>query len=299
MSRRERKYQNDKNWQRILWKRQPFPDNYVSPSRFLESLRKNSNFVPYTYAPLVLAATSVCQHVANIFTFLSVFIRLKEKTSDPRVVIWISIFLFITGYLLWEMTSRTPTSTHKNEARSRVMRSSILVFMALLALSPVLRTLTQATSSDSIWALSFFLFALHTLLADYTDPIPYESRERLTSVLSMNAAISSSVVLASRLDSDIAVFSLTLLAVQAFALFPLLRRQLHHTPMVMRMTITSFLSSVSISLMGHHSTVAGLLTCFILVFVTFFAPAVLVWAQRYKNEIRGEWDVAVPDVSEE
>ena len=42
----------------------------------------------------------------------------------------------------------------------------------------------------------------------------------------MNAAISSSVVLASRLDSNLAVFALVLFAVQCFALFPILRRKL-------------------------------------------------------------------------
>lgn len=61
---------------------------------------------------------------------------------------------------------------------SRVTRSSILVFVALLALSPVLKTLSEATSSDTIWALSFILLTLHTLLADYTAPRSYESRER-------------------------------------------------------------------------------------------------------------------------
>lgn len=49
---------------------------------------------------------------------------------------------------------------------------------------------------------------------------------RLTSVLSMNAAISSSVVLASRLPDDLAVFSLVLFAVQLFALFPIMRHRL-------------------------------------------------------------------------
>lgn len=49
---------------------------------------------------------------------------------------------------------------------------------------------------------------------------------RLTSVLSMNAAISSSVVLASRLSDDLAVFALILFSVQTFALFPMLRHRL-------------------------------------------------------------------------
>ena len=42
----------------------------------------------------------------------------------------------------------------------------------------------------------------------------------------MNAAISSSVVLASRLSDDLSVFALVLFSVQLFALFPVLRRRL-------------------------------------------------------------------------
>lgn len=52
------------------------------------------------------------------------------------------------------------------------------------------------------------------------------SHHRLTSVLSMNAAISASVVLASRLSTNVAVFALSLFSVQSFALFPILRVRL-------------------------------------------------------------------------
>lgn len=60
--------------------------------------------------------------------------------------------------------------------------------------------------------------------------IMYMANCRLTSVLSMNAAISSSVVLASRLPSDLSVFGLMLVSVQLFALFPMLRRRLQVMP---------------------------------------------------------------------
>jgi len=52
-----------------------------------------------------------------------------------------------------------------------------MMFLALMALSPVLRTLTAATSSDSIWALSAALFALNALLADYTATQPDNAHE--------------------------------------------------------------------------------------------------------------------------
>lgn len=51
---------------------------------------------------------------------------------------------------------------------SKAFKSSLLVLLALMGLAPVLRTLTAATSSDSIWALSACLFLLNTLLADYS-----------------------------------------------------------------------------------------------------------------------------------
>lgn len=46
--------------------------------------------------------------------------------------------------------------------------SSLILSLVLLALSPVLRTLTEATTSDSIWALAAVLFALNAILADYS-----------------------------------------------------------------------------------------------------------------------------------
>jgi phosphatidylinositol glycan class C protein len=52
-----------------------------------------------------------------------------------------------------------------------------MMFLALMALSPVLRTLTAATSSDSIWALAAILFIINALLADYTATNPGDPHE--------------------------------------------------------------------------------------------------------------------------
>jgi phosphatidylinositol N-acetylglucosaminyltransferase subunit C len=61
----------------------------------------------------------------------------------------------------------SPRAQIKYKKGAKAIKSSLLVFLALIALSPVLRTLTAATSSDSIWALSACLFILNALLADY------------------------------------------------------------------------------------------------------------------------------------
>ncbi|KAG6827363.1 hypothetical protein H0H92_012101 [Tricholoma furcatifolium] len=167
-----------------------------------------------------------------------------------------------------------------------------------MSLSPVLRTLTAATSSDSIWALSAILFILNILLADYR---PQSSlgpiREGLTSVLSMNAAISASVVLASRLTADLDVFALILFSVQAFALFPLLRQRLQAYSAIVQIFLTIGLAVLALVLTAPLSWTITWIYFITLFSITFLAPAFLVWAQKFKNEIRGPWDVAVPKVN--
>jgi phosphatidylinositol glycan class C protein len=217
------------------------------------------------------------------------------------VLVFVSLGCFLLGYLIWEVLHYTrENSIKRNERfdRAKTFKSFILIFLALMSLSPVLRTLSAATSSDSIWALSACLFLLNIILADYGSLSPVtQVPERLTSVLSMNAAISSSVVLASRLSNDLAVFALIQFSVQSFTLFPMLRRRLQASTKMLQATLTLFLSILSLVLTAPLSRTVAHLFLFILLSVTFLAPAVLVWAQKYKNEIRGPWDVAVPKVN--
>ncbi|KAF8509822.1 phosphatidylinositol N-acetylglucosaminyltransferase [Gautieria morchelliformis] len=283
-------------WQRVLWKRQPYPDNYV-PDSFLSDLRRNTNFQPYSYAPVVLASCNITQHISTIFIFIAVFAHLHDGSLDPRLLVGVAVCCHVLGYTVREIVE-SRNSVARGENRAKAIKSSLLVFLALIALSPVLRTLTAATSSDSIWALSACLFILNALLADYgSSRQRIRNQERLTSVLSMNAAISASVVLASRLSTNVAVFALTLFSVQSFALFPILRVRLQQAaPPIVRITLTVVLSTASLYLTIPLSHTAAYLLALLLILITWIAPGVLVWAQRYKNEIRGPWDVAVPQV---
>ncbi|EGN96867.1 hypothetical protein SERLA73DRAFT_170233 [Serpula lacrymans var. lacrymans S7.3] len=288
----------DSEWEKVLWRKQEYPDNYIPQRLFLTSLRKNVNFSPYTYWPLVLLSCAITQHLATIFLFLAVFVRLKERLLDARILLYISMAIFLAGYMLWELLDyHYPEHGVSRIGRSKTFKYSLLLFLTLMGLSPVLKTLTAATSSDSIWALSACLFTVNALLADYSSSKPAPSRGRLTSVISMNAAISSSVVLASRLSDDLDVFVLILFSVQLFALFPILRHRLQVTPSILQAVLTFVLSASCIILTAPLSTTATWIYTAALIIVTFLAPGVLVWAQKYKNEIRGPWDVAVPRMS--
>lgn len=61
-----------------------------------------ANFRPYTYWPLVLAACTITQHISSIFIFLTTFARLYDESWDPRLLVWISVYMFLFGFVIWE-----------------------------------------------------------------------------------------------------------------------------------------------------------------------------------------------------
>lgn len=114
----------EEEWERVLWKKKPYPDNYV-PRSFLASLSRNrefdalciregasytyecaANFQPYTYRHLVVLSCPISQHLASIFVFLAIFMRLRQRLLDPRALVWVSGGAFLAGYTIWELLER-------------------------------------------------------------------------------------------------------------------------------------------------------------------------------------------------
>ena len=107
--------------------------------------------------------------------------------------------------------------------------SSLIVLVGvLLALSPVLATLTNSFSDDTIWVLTILLMLIHVVFHDYGYIIG--SSEKFEGPVSLNAAIFASVLLGSRLPSNLHVFTLIFLAIELFALFPIMRHHLRVSP---------------------------------------------------------------------
>ncbi|OAV92551.1 hypothetical protein PTTG_06633 [Puccinia triticina 1-1 BBBD Race 1] len=288
-------------FRRVLWARQPFPDNYQDRT-FLTHLHQNRTAQRTIdgYPTLVICALPLCAHLSSVMIFVGLFVYLHEGHIHAQGLIWYTISLGLVGYLVWERSK-----SDRRLARQAVLRSTGILIFLLMLISPVLKTLTLSTDSDSIWALSAVLLTINILLADYRD-----GRESLIegsldvsfpSALSINAAISASVVLGSRLPSNADVFSLVLFAVEWFALFPLMRRDVMRKypdslfrPVVLNISLASlaFLISwtLSISVALIYLMAVPLGTAFIL-------PGIYVWLQRYKKDLGGPWDCAVPRLS--
>lgn len=59
------------------------------------------------------------------------------------------------------------TLSPRNQQRLATAKSAILIYCALLALSPILKSLTKSTTSDSIWAMSSWLMCINIFFFDY------------------------------------------------------------------------------------------------------------------------------------
>ena len=188
----------------------------------------------------------------------------------------------------------------RNRQRLSTVKSAFLIYFALLGLSPILKSLTKSTASDSIWAMSCWLLFMNIFSFDYGSGEGAGATEFPAS-LSTHAAVMASTVLASRLPSTTHVFSLMLFSIEVFGLFPIFRRQLRHNSWTGHVLLTLALvitagGAVGITMRGGWaSAVVGSILGSLLTALTMGGCSWwLISLQKYKNVVIGPWDPARP-----
>ncbi|KDN51410.1 phosphatidylinositol N-acetylglucosaminyltransferase, partial [Tilletiaria anomala UBC 951] len=272
-------------WEKVLWKKQPYPDNYV-PDSFLSALQTNSAYIhsfrPLSTATLIHFSLPISIHFNLVMTFIGTYIHLLNGSLSSLTL---CVFSTSTSVLGWSLC--TARRSKRGPVAQQVGRllSLLLLALVLFALSPVLRTLTEATTSDSIWALSAALFCLNMATADYSTTHlatrSDEGRGKQVKV-SLNAAVCASVVLASRLRWNGDVFALLLFSMQVFALVPIFRAR-----MIGIFTIATQRDAGG----GARSAVA--IHIGMIAFVSIVCPMWMRHLQRHKRRLHGPWDPAV------
>jgi len=58
--------------------------------------------------------------------------------------------------------------SQRNQQRLATAKSAVLIYCALLGLSPILKSLTRSTSDDSIWAITTMLLCMNVAFFDYS-----------------------------------------------------------------------------------------------------------------------------------
>lgn len=189
----------------------------------------------------------------------------------------------------------------RNRQRLATIKSALLIYCCLLGLSPILKSLTKSTASDSIWAMSCWLMIINIFSFDYGSGEGQADATKFPASLSTNAALMASTVLASRLPSTTHVFSLTLFSIEVFGLFPVFRRQLRHVSWTGHVLLTFSLvlsagAGVGIVLRGGWAAaiVGSILGTILTALVMGSCSWWLISLQKYKNVVIGPWDPARP-----
>lgn len=321
-------------WQKILWARQPYADNYVPPN-FLGELRTEPSSSLPSLRTLMLWSLPLSQHLCITLIFVGLFLHLRDGLIPPETLAASSaLAIVLCGATMpvsdvhnddptWRLDVTQTVLSQKKPSQRRALAQPLsyaLLGLVILALSPLLKTLTEATTSDSIAALSTTLFVLSFVLADFggsgtelerraersvrrrsmSNSIapPILAKPPLPATLSLNAALCASIVLASRLHSPIDVFSLVLVAIGLFAFLP--RWLKHHvtlrTPVHWKLACFTTLTmlSISVCLLFRFSPTAALANVATTFFLSIVCPAWMKKAQGWKQARRGPWDMGVP-----
>lgn len=268
-----------------------------------------------THLSVLFAILPLIQNINAVFLFLEVFDRLEsgERMYAARLTFYCLVCVGV-GSVAFALLSDgdVEVDIKKQRRRRRRLRhrnssteiiSFAILLLLLYALSPVLKTLTEATTSDTIYPLAFLLFALHVSLADNTlrgskggrvsgssDSAAPAAPPRLSSALSLNAATSASLVLASRLTRNSHVFALMFASIIAFALFPLFVNRV--VPRAsLRFAIVAALIVVSTATTSMLTLVAATNA-----FLTLVVPFWMRVASRKKARYDGPWKIASPQL---
>ncbi|KAJ5153169.1 uncharacterized protein N7482_009647 [Penicillium canariense] len=191
--------------------------------------------------------------------------------------------------------------TSRNRQRLSTVKSAFLIYFSLLGLSPILKSLTKSTASDSIWAMSCWLLIMNIFSFDYGSGEGAGATTKFPASLSTNAAVMASTVLASRLPSTTHVFSLMLFSMEVFGLFPIFRRQLRQKSWTGHVVLTLVLVIIAGGAVGTTlgggwasaiigSMLGSILTAFSMGGCSWW----LISLQKYKNVVIGPWDPARP-----
>ncbi|XP_063282241.1 phosphatidylinositol N-acetylglucosaminyltransferase subunit C [Pelobates fuscus] len=273
-------------WKKVLYERQPFPDNYVDES-FLEELRKNIYVRRYSYWAVVFESAVVIQQLCSVCVFCVIWWYMDQGLLSPQNLCEIGLGFTLLGYMVFDLVDHGVGRKDSGRTRWDDLKSALVFVAFTYGFSPILKTLTESISTDTIYAMSVLMLLGHLVFFDYG-----ANAAVVSSTLSINMAIFASVCLASRLPRSLHAFGMVTFAIQIFALWPSLQRKLRaHTPRTY--TCVTFLFAVfALAGLMTISSVGTLLFSLLLLSVTFLCPYCLIRLQLFKDNIHGPWDEA-------
>ncbi|KAM6262483.1 phosphatidylinositol N-acetylglucosaminyltransferase subunit C [Porphyrio hochstetteri] len=275
-----------RRWQKVLYERQPFPDNYVD-RRFLEELRKNVHARRYRYGAVVFQSGAVVQQLCSVCIFVVTWWYMDAGVLSPQGLFGAALASSLLGYVLFDAVDGGAGRQESGRARWADLKSTLVFAAFTYGFSPVLKTLTESISTDTIYAMSALMLLGHLIFFDYG-----ANAAIVSSTLSLNMAIFASVCLASRLPRSLHAFVMVTFAMQIFALWPMLQKKLKAQTPRCYVGVTVLFALAALAGLATVSSVGAVLFASLLLAISCLCPYCLIRLQLLKDNIHGPWDEA-------
>ncbi|CCD25096.1 phosphatidylinositol N-acetylglucosaminyltransferase NDAI_0E02790 [Naumovozyma dairenensis CBS 421] len=295
----EEESQLKKPWTRLLWLKQDYPDNYTDPTflKFMENLRERKSkpkdyiLKKDDYEKIRLNFLGFYHILLNTCFIFICFTYIYEYKANPVPLTGCVSFLL----LCLSISNRFQT----NELSALLnFKSSIILIFIMLTVSPILKSLSKTTASDSIWTLSFWLTIFYTFAIASTS---LQNREKKTneirrpSNLSTNILLANVSVLASRLSSTTDVFCFLTLCIELNIILPsILKSGWNFTSLTISNLIVYVFLNISLGL-----SYTLLILAFSLFYLVVLPRWFFYWRVHYHRddvEILTIWDPKTPIV---
>lgn len=302
-------------WKKVLYLKQNVPDNYV-PESFLQDLRKNGklftlhmllesfynhlfiyavNLEKYQLMDIIKATSALTQQLTSIVILISMFIFFDHYGHQEAIVSLLVISILVTTSILYLTTifilpknnskyhhgdnSKLKTNSIPNSVFAEI-KSSIIFLVTGFAMSPILRTLTETISTDTIYAMVTIMMLIHLSFNNYGINAAIVSQP-----ISLNAAFFASVCLASRLQTAFQSFAFLTFAIDIFVLSSFVYSKLPLKSSA-KMTMTFIFTGMAIVMLFYtFVTVFCYLFIFLIIFINFICPFGFYKMQEYKEYV--------------
>ncbi|EES07167.1 hypothetical protein BDA96_04G233100 [Sorghum bicolor] len=280
-------------WRKVAYggRQSGYDDNYTDES-FLEEMVMNANVVKRDLLKVMIDSVSISQYLCIVALVVSTWILTLNLDIDECTLLKLDVGLLLVGFSVLLLT----TCPFSLKLLTKYVLNISFFISGLYVLAPIYHTLTRSISSDSIWALAVSLLLVHLFLHDYSGstirPPGALNNPKLTSNISLNASIVTSVLVASRLPSRLHVFAIMLFSLQVFLFAPLITFcvKKYHFRLHLLFSFALMAVALSVTYQLHRMFFTVLLA--LLVFVSIVCPYWLIRIQEYKFEINGPWDEA-------
>ena len=272
----ECKNSSPRPWRKVLYEDQGVSDNYVHSS-FLTEMKKNLFVRKYRYWWLVLNTGCISQQVNAVAILIMCYIYLQDRIIDHQVLNCVSAAVLFLGYLFTTVT----------DYPVREIKALIIFCTASFVLSPVLMSLTETISTDTIYAMTVVMLLIHLITHNYQ---PSSS----DAVISFNAGIFATVCLASRLAQLAQGYAFIVVSVLIFGFLPNLRRYLRtYSKPYVDVTLTFSFFILAFTMVWMQNVTIAIMLGFVFLFIMFLCPYLLINLLPLKNNVYGPWDEAV------